>query len=148
VQNFRSITGAAGARHALLVAALALFGLLSMHGWGTHADMHPETSHNAAHAPALMGAGSHHAGTPGSATVDGNDDAGCDDCSGFESGSGMGLIALCLAVLGAFVLALVLLLLRRGVRLLRAPEPVWRTIALLSRDRDPPDLLRLCVITC
>jgi len=148
VQNLRGITGAAGKRHALLVAVLALFGLLSMHGWGTHAGMHPEPSHNATHALTPMDAVSHHAGTTDSATVAGHDDAVCNECNGSGSGSGMELIVLCLAVLGTFVLALVLLLLRRGVRLLSATEPVWRPIALFSRDRDPPDLLRLCVIRC
>jgi hypothetical protein len=41
VRNLRSIAWAPGARYALVVAAVALLGLLSMHGWGTHAGMHP-----------------------------------------------------------------------------------------------------------
>ncbi len=153
VWNRRSIAATSRARCALVVAALALFGLLSMHGWGTHAGMHAETSHTPAHAALPHGddngsvlATSHRGQAAGHATGMGADTISCDN--GCDGSDGMGLIGLCLAVLGGLVLGLALLLLRRRIPLTRTMLPTFQHPILLSRERDPPDLLRLCVIRC
>jgi hypothetical protein len=158
VRNLRSIAWTPGARYALAVVALALFGLLSMHGWGTHAGMHVETSQSPDHVALVHGDGHasaaeapHPSQVAGSAGAMDADAVGCKgDCSGSGSGSGggIGLVGLCLAALGGLVLALALLLLRRCIPLLGTMLPSVRHPVLLSRDRDPPDLLRLCVIRC
>ncbi len=150
---FRSIAGAPGTRYAVLVATLALFGLLSMHGWGTHAGMHAEASHAPAHVVVVHSDA--HASPPGvahhggGAAGSGAREAACDTCGDDGSDGGMGLIGLCLAVLGGVLAsALALMLLRGWPLLLRTMLPTFRQPVLLSRDRDPPDLLRLCVIRC
>ncbi|WP_183093937.1 DUF6153 family protein [Nocardioides stalactiti] len=154
--NPRGVAGASRARSALVVAALALFGLLSMHGWGTHAGMHSDPS--PAPAPVTLAhAGDHPRGLPGAHGdhgAGGNVAAdaaavGCDDsCHGTGSGGGMGLAGLCLAVLGGLLLGLALLLVRRGTPLVRTMVPAFHHPIRLGRERDPPDLLRLCVIRC
>lgn len=155
--NLRSIAGHLAARFVLVVAAVALFGLLSMHGWGTHAGMHPEVGHAPTHVASLNdNAHVREAGatqrthTAAETTSQGRISAtACDDdCGGSDLDVGIGLLGLCLAVLGGLMLALALLLLRRCIPLLRTMRPAYRYPALLSRDRDPPDLLRLCVIRC
>ncbi|PWN04965.1 hypothetical protein DJ010_01575 [Nocardioides silvaticus] len=156
MKDLRSIAGSSRARYALVVAALALFGLLSMHGWGTHAGMHAESSHSPAHVALLHGddhvsvlATSHSGQVPGDAAAMDADAVSCDDgCDGSGSGGGMGMIGLCMAVLGGLVLGLALLLLRRCIPLMRTMLPALQHPILLSRERDPPDLLRLCVIRC
>jgi hypothetical protein len=156
VRNLRSIAGTPGARYVLVVAALALFGLLSMHGWGTHAGMHTETSHSPGQVAGLHGddhgsllATAHGGQVAGDAVAMDADTVACGDgCGGSGSDGGMGLVGLCLAVLGGLVLAFALLLLRRCIPLLRTMLPTFRHPVLLSRERDPPDLLRLCVIRC
>lgn len=155
--NLRGITGTSRARYALVVAALALFGLLSMHGWGTHAGMHAEISHSPSHVALPHGddhasvlASSHPSQVAGEAAASDADAVSCDNgCDGSGSGGGMGLAGLCLAVLGGLLLlGLALLLLRRWFLMSRTMLPTFRHPILLSRDRDPPDLLRLCVIRC
>lgn len=67
---------------------------------------------------------------------------------GHHGGQDIGAMALCLAILGGLVLGTLLLL---GRRLLPAPIallPTWQLPVSLTRDRDPPDLHRLCVIRC
>ena len=156
VRNLRSIAGTSRARYALVVAALALFGLLSMHGWGTHAGMHADTSHSSAHVALPLGdnhvsvlATWHRGQAAGDAAAMDADPVACaDGCGGSGSDGGMGLVGLCLAVLSGLVLAFTLLLLRRCIPLLRTMLPTFRHPVLLSRERAPPDLLRLCVIRC
>lgn len=140
-----------------MVAALALFGLLSMHGWGTHAGMHAEASHSLSHVALLHGDdhASVHATSHGGQQAAGDaaavdaDTVSCDNgCGGSGSDGGMGLVGLCLAVLGGLVLAFALLLMRRCIPLLRTMLPTFQHPILLSRERDPPELLRLCVIRC
>lgn len=138
------------------MAALTLFGLLSMHGWGTHAGMHAEMSHSPAHVALPHGddhasvlVTSHRSQAAGDAAAMDADTVGCDNgCGGSDSGSdgGMGLVGLCLAVLGGLVLTFALLLPRRCIPLLRTMLPAAQHPTLRSRERDPPDLLRLCVI--
>lgn len=154
MRNLRSLAGTPRARYALVVAAMALFGLLSMHGWGTHAGMHAETSHAPAHVAQPHGddhtsvpASSHGGQGAGDVTVTDAHLVNCDhDCGGSEGG--MSLVGLCLAILGGIVLTLALLLLRRCTPLLRTVLPAFQHPVLLSRERDPPDLLRLCVNRC
>ncbi|MFC5730933.1 MULTISPECIES: DUF6153 family protein [Nocardioides] len=156
MRNLRSIAGTSRAPYALVVAALALFGLLSMHGWGTHAGMHAETSHSPAHIALPHGddhtsvlATSHRGQAVGDAAAMNTDTVSCDNgCGGSGSDGGLGLVGLCLAVLGGLVLAFTLLLLRGCIPLLRTMLPTFQHPILLSRERDPPDLLRLCVIRC
>jgi hypothetical protein len=154
VRNVRSIATAPGARYALIVVALALFALLSMHGWGIHAGAHADGGHRpiqivAAHAdahgePSAAGSDPVHQAADGAAA--GQNCRGA--CGDGAPGSGTGVLGLCLAVLGGLILGLALLLLCGGVRVLRATMPTWRHPVLLGRDRDPPDLLRLCVVRC
>jgi hypothetical protein len=156
VRELRSIVGTSRGRYALVVAAVALFGLLSMHGWGTHAGTYSEMSHAPAHV--ALGHGDEHAFTlatshggqaVGDAAAMHADTVGCHNgCGGSGSDGGLGLVGLCLAVLGGLVLAFALLLLRRCIPLLRTMLPSFQHPILLSRERDPPDLLRLCVIRC
>jgi hypothetical protein len=136
--------------------AFVLFGLVAMHGWGTHAGMHTPTSRSPAHVTPLEGDAlasvlttSHGGEPPRDAAALGADLASCDDgCGAPGSDGGMGLVALCLAILGGLVLAFALLLLRRCVPLLRTMLSAFHHLVPLSRDRDPPDLLRLCVNRC
>lgn len=128
----------------LLVVTISLFGLFAMHGWGTHGT----SAHGSAGMPRVSAAAertsvhlalhehsdsSHPGDTNGSAPAPGHD---------------TGLLALCLAVLGAWI-AIVVPLLRRHVTL--APPAQLRygpPAAPRIRDRDPPDLLALGVIRC
>lgn len=140
----------------LAAVALALFGLLSMHGWGSHASGHtvatpPATSaaaadsgHAAAHGqmagtdgPASEADGG---GSLGSASVGGQGKPGGDH--------GAGLLGLCLAVLSALLLGIALLLARPSVPIATWLLPTWPHPVFIGRYRDPPDLLRLCVIRC
>jgi hypothetical protein len=157
VRHLRSIAGAAGTRYGFLVAALALVGLLSMHGWGTHAGMHAETGHAPAHAVLVHSEAhasapdaTHHRDAAGAAAAAPKDAATCDTCGDDGSDGGMDLMGLCFAVLGGILAAALALLLlrRRCLPLLRTVVPAFRHPVLLSRDRDPPDLVRLCVIRC
>lgn len=61
---------------------------------------------------------------------------------------GGSILGLCLAILTGLILGFALLLARRGIRVLRHLVPTWSTPVLYGRDRDPPDLLQLCVIRC
>lgn len=155
VGKLRSTPGASRARYAIVVAALALFGLLSMHGWGTHAGMHTETSHSPAQIapsqddghPDVLAAPHHNSLVSGAAPTY-SETVSCDDGCG-ASGSGTGLLGLCLAILGGLlVLAVALLVLRRCMPLLRTIRPTFRNPVPMSRDRDPPDIFRFCVIRC
>lgn len=136
-----------------MVAALALFGLLAMHGWGTHAGMHVGMNHGSI-PDAPHSAEDHAAGTekvPAGLSMRAaalNRAADCGSACGGSGSARIGLIALCLAVLGALGLAVVLLLLRRRIPKPRSMLPTRRRPVIVSRDRDPPDLLRLCVIRC
>jgi len=140
---------ASDTRCALVVVAVALFGLLSMHGWGSHAGMHPagmttEGAHPmVTQAPHRLAA--HDA--EGQAAADAGYRAGA---VGDEepSGGDLGLLGLCLAVLGGLLSGLALLLLRRGGWIARTLLPSWSATTCRGRDRDPPDLLRLGVIRC
>lgn len=44
MQYFRTATRTRGARLALAAVAVALFGLLSMHGWGSHGEFRDATA--------------------------------------------------------------------------------------------------------
>ena len=145
MQDLRPATQRRGARLVLAAVAVALFGLLSMHGWGTHAGG------AGAHDMGVMTAGGHE-DAPVLPTVVGHVEsgtAGAHISSGVPvDGEGGGLLGLCLAILGGLILAVALFLARRGIRLPRSLLPAWPSPVLYGRDRDPPDLLRLCVIRC
>ena len=137
---------ARGERWAL--AAVALFGLMSMHGWGSHsAQPVPVTAAPVAHLhaadPAVVPAGTSTAPIhePGSPALGHNDGSG-------GHGDHGGLVELCLAILVGLVLTALLWVGHRGVLVLPAWLPTWPVPALTGRDRDPPDLLRLCVVRC
>lgn len=164
--RYRARSARRGSQRLLTLVAIALFGLMSMHGWGTHSSGHggahsgadqrsllaatTPTAHDHAsadHAPATSSASVIHAVVAGGGA---DLSATADDCDGecSDAGAGLSLWSVCLAVLGLLALGLALLLLRRGVRDLRLSLPAWRPLELIGRDRDPPDLLRLCVIRC
>ncbi|OIJ26048.1 hypothetical protein UG56_014730 [Nocardioides luteus] len=127
----------------LAAVAVALFGLLSMHGWGTHAGG------AGAHDMSVMTAGGHEAAQVLPAGHGEADSPGAHISSGVPvDGEGGGLLGLCLAILGGLMLAVALFLARRGIRLLRSLLPAWPGPVFYGRDRDPPDLLQLCVIRC
>jgi hypothetical protein len=152
VRHPRKATSTPGVRFALTAVALALFGLLSMHGWGSHAGMHPPQG-TASAADVMMAQAGHHDAlgmvadaaaaldqVPGAPVVgDASQDPG-------ENG-GAGLLGLCLAVLAsALLLGIALLIARGGVATGRGLLRAWRPILPIGRDRDPPDLRKLCVI--
>lgn len=138
----------------LAAVALALFGLLSMHGWGSHAAGHtmamaPATSattmdadHAADHSELVLTdepAFEPNGDKPlGAASASGREDPGSDQ--------GPGLLGLCLAVLCSLLLGIAVLVARRGIRIPRWLLPIWPHPVFMRRDRDPPDLLQLCVI--
>jgi hypothetical protein len=130
-----------------------MFGLLSMHGWGTHAGMHPVgTAPDGVNTMVGMAeAGAHgHEGRTAN-VVDEPLVGPTHRTTGHGDGPGndaVGMLALCLAVLGGLLWCLTLFLLRRGIPTLRTLLPVWTRPAFPRRDRDPPDLLLLCMIRC
>ncbi|WP_242498270.1 DUF6153 family protein [Nocardioides glacieisoli] len=151
----RASTRASGAPFALAAVAVALFGLLSMHGWGSHTGAHsmgamPESANVmiAASDPTRHD----HSGRAASAP-DTSEQIVAGHAAGWDSGepvseSGAGVLGLCLAVLAGLLLGVALLLARRGVRIPRTLLPAWQPPLFIGRDRDPPDLGMLCVIRC
>lgn len=140
-----------GARLVLAAVAVALFGLLSMHGWGSHAGAHPAgaapqganeliaASHGDPHA---LAATAHESVATAS---DGPTTGQTQDPGGGKDGS---ILGLCLAILTGLIVGFALLMARRDIRVLRNLLPTWPNPVLYGRDRDPPDLLQLCVIRC
>lgn len=155
MQKLRAPGGTRRARYSLAAVAVAVFGLLSMHGWGSHAGAHPlgampQSAHSmiAAYgpvghvhsAPAASERDTPHqivAGLP----------AGVDAEEPIGDGSSE-LLGLCLAVMAGLVLGIALLLARPGVRIPRTLLPAWQPLPFTGRDRDPPSLGMLCVIRC
>lgn len=134
-----------GTRLVLAAVAVALFGLLSMHGWGTHAGG------AGAHDMSVMTAG----GPEGAQVVPstaGHVESGSRGAHISSEvpvdGEGGGLLGLCLAILTGLILAVALFLARGGIRIPRSLAPAWPSPVFYGRDRDPPDLLELCVIRC
>lgn len=139
----------------LAAVALALFGLLSMHGWGSHTpgqDMaatsatstvsmdgghtpHSQMSVEGDHTSLAIANQARAAASTGGAEMPGGD-------------HGASLLGLCLAVLTALLVGIGLLLARRRVRIPRPLLPTWPLSVFIGRDRDPPELLQLCVIRC
>lgn len=135
-----------GTRLALVAVAVALFGLLSMHGWGSHAGAHPMGAGSQGAMPVMNQVG---ADAPTSVAGDGSNGSVTSRPTQAPDGDeGGGLLGLCLAFLTGLILGVALTLARRGVRILSSLLPTWPSPVLYGRDRDPPDLLRLCVIRC
>lgn len=140
MRTLRTATPAPGARLALVTVAVALFGLLSMHGWGSHATHMMEAMPHAAHAsmadndPAVM---------PASDSPTSRHQTRAPD-----RGDGAGMVGLCLAILTGLLLGIAALMGRRGCRIPRGLLPTWPHPVFVGRDRDPPDLLQFCVIRC
>lgn len=152
MRDLRTATRAPGARLALAAVAVALFGLMSMHGWGSHTGAHLATP---LPGPSDITAASHdraHGAT--SATGDDIDAEGSSQAtSGHppqapDGDEDCGLLELCLAILAGILLGVALLLGRRRIRLGRGRLQNWSLPVFSGRDRDPPDLRRLCVIRC
>lgn len=145
MQGLRTPAPGRGTRLALAAVAVALFGLMSMHGWGSHVGAHPMgAAPESAGVMVVMDQGGPHASGPVTAA---------DSSAGHQSQipgdeEGGGLLGLCLAILTGLVVGIVLTLARRGIRILRNLLPAWPSGSFSGRDRDPPDLLRLCVIRC
>ncbi len=138
----------------LVAVALALFGLLSMHGWGSHTGGHsmamapvgaPASGHVAIHEDHVAASDAGHAET-GATNYDAFPQAGPDKNP--DGDPGASLLGLCLAILCGVLLGIALLLIRRGIRTPRWLLPAWSHPVFVGRDRDPPDPLRLCVIRC
>ncbi|MFI5627726.1 hypothetical protein ACIA03_29985 [Nocardioides sp. NPDC051685] len=147
MQDLRSPTQTRGARLVLAAVAVALFGLLSMHGWGSHAGAHPV----GAHGMSVMTAGGHEDAQVLLSTADRVEVGSVGPHVSSEvpaDGEGGGLLGLCLAILSGLILAVALFLARRRIRLLTSLLPTWPSPVFYGRDRDPPDLLQLCVIRC
>ncbi len=134
--------------------ALALFGLLSMHGWGSHTG-----GHTMAMAPAssAVSADSSHATGHGIMSGDSSKGSGSRTADGSaptgghekpDGDPGASLLGLCLAILCGLLLGIALLLARRSLRFPQWMLPTWTRPVFIGRERDPPDLLRLCVIRC
>lgn len=132
----------------LFLGAFALLGLFAMHGLGSHGVSHEagheaghESGHESSHGVALS------AGTSVLGHSEGHELATC----GADCGDRDGLMALCLAVLGAgaAVLAFGLLLLL-GPPALRPPRWVGSTRAILrmARGPGPPGRFALSVQRC
>lgn len=135
-----------GTRLALAAVAVALFGLMSMHGWGSHAGAHPMGAGSQSVMPVLDQVGAH---APTSVAVDDSDGSMAGHQSQAPDGDeGGGLLGLCLAILTGLIVGVALTLARRGIRILSSLLPTWPSLVRYGRDRDPPDLLRLCVIRC
>lgn len=155
MRELRASTSAPGARLALAAVALALFGLMSVHGWGSHVGAHlmgvtPQGTH------AMIGSG--HTGIHGEAALAGGLRTSAEQSVADHQArmgpqepdgeSGTEFLGLCLAVLAGLLLGIALLLARRGVRTLRTLLPVGQHRIFIRRDRDPPGLRTLCVIRC
>lgn len=139
----------------LAAVALALFGLLSMHGWGSHTPGHTVAMAPATSAVTIaFGHPTHSQVTVvdhDKSHADGDKSLGAASTQGDQTPGGdhgASLLGLCLAVLSALLLGIGLLLARRKVRIPRPLLPTWPNSVLIGRDRDPPDLLQLCVIRC
>lgn len=153
MRDLRTATRAPGARLALAAVAVALFGLMSMHGWGSHTGAHLATP---LPGPSNMTAASHdpaHGDTPatGDATLamdDSSEPASRHPTQAPNGDEGGGLLELCLAILAGILLGVALLLGRRRIRLARGTIQKRSLPVFIGRDRDPPDLRRLCVIRC
>ena len=139
----------------LTAVALALFGLLSMHGWGSHTSGHsmataPATSTvamNSGHtAHSQMSVEGDHTSLAIASRARAAASTGGAEMPGGDHGAS--LLGLCLAVLTALLVGIGLLLARRRVRMPRPLLPAWSLSVFIGRDRDPPDLLQLCVIRC
>ena len=155
MRDLRAPAGTRGARYALAAVAVALFGLLSMHGWGSHTGAHTmgATSPSANVLIAASGPLSHDHSGPAASEPDTSEPIVAGHPVGMSSEepseNGAGLLGLCLAVLaGLLLLGIALLLARRGVRIPRTLLPAWQLPQFIARDRDPPSLRMLCVIRC
>lgn len=155
MQELRAPTGTGGARYALAAVGVALFGLLSMHGWGSHTGTHSlgVTPHgvDVTMASSTVGTLGNYASTASESAVSEQivavDPAG-KDSEDPDRESGAGLLGLCLAVLAGLLLGIALLLARPRIRIPRTLLPGWRSPVFIGRDRDPPSLRMLCVIRC
>jgi hypothetical protein len=155
MQESRAPTGAPGARYALATVAVALFGLLSMHGWGSHSGAHsmgaaPQSANVMipASGPTSHDGSGLRATEPDTTEPIAGHPAGTSSEEPFDEND-PGLLGLCLAVLaGLVLLGIALLLANRSVRIPRSWLPAWRPTLFIGRDRDPPDLRMLCVIRC
>lgn len=156
MRDLRAPAGTRGARYTVAAVAVALFGLLSMHGWGSHTGAHsmgaaPQSARVMIAASGAVGH-SHSAPAPSERDTYERIAAGHSAGSGSEEPVGesrAGLLGLCLAVLaGMLLLGIALLLARRGVRIPPALLPAWQSAVFIGRDRDPPSLGMLSVIRC
>lgn len=152
MRDLRARAGTCGARYALAAVTVALFGLLSMHGWGSHTDAHSMRA--APPSASFLLAASDPGGHGHSGPAANEPDASAQVVAGHPAGmdsdepvgeSGAGLLGLCLAVLATLLLGVALLLTRRSVRVPRTLLPAWPSPVFVGQDRDPPGLHVLCV---
>lgn len=155
MQELRAPAGTGGARCALAAVAVALFGLLSMHGWGSHTGAHSmgATPPSANVMMVASDSASHGHSGPAAGEPDALAQVVASHPAGVEpkepvGESGAELLGLCLAVMAGLVLGIALLLMRRGIRIPRTLLPAWQSPVFSGRDRDPPGLGMLRVIRC
>ena len=155
MRDLRAPTWAPRARFGLAAVAVALFGLLSMHGWGSHSGAHSmgATPQSANVMIAASDSGSHGHSGPAASEPDISGQIAAGHPAGMDPDepvgeSGAGLLGLCLAVLAGLLLGIALLLARRGVRIPRTLLPAWQSPVFIGRDRDPPSLHMLRVTRC
>lgn len=125
MRDLRTQVWAPGARVMLAAVALALFGLLSMHGWGSHAGGHAMAMAPASSAVSTdSGQAGDHGHTamsnPSSNDLDWRPADGPARTGGHEKPDGDpgdSLLGLCLAILCGLLLGLALLSARRGIRI-------------------------------
>lgn len=127
-----------------------------MHCLGSHTGGHaralaPASSAVSTHAGGYTGHG--HSSTTDDASKESDSQAA--DRSASTGGQekpdgdpGASLGGLCLAVLCGLPLAMALLVARRRIRIPPWLLPSWTHPVFMGRERDPPDLLQLCVIRC
>lgn len=156
MSNPSGVSRPAHGRSLVWAAGLALLGVLSMHGWATHAahaapgggsGTPPAAAEKSPSASGTVGHGGP-AETAGTARWAETDDGSCGDCHLTGSWSALGLATMCLAVLGSVIGIAVAMRRQRAYPLPGAWWPSVDRRVPVSRDRDPPDAARLCVIRC
>lgn len=164
----RAAITASGERFALAAVVVALLGLMSMHGWGSHSA--PSMSESST--PSMSAHTSRYLSFPYDGPGVGQERMNVSertrdtdallattvstqssatraaDVDVDEHDSHSGLIGICLAILAGFALAAILRARQQRLRALPAWLPSWSLPVLVRRDRDPPDPLRLCVLRC
>lgn len=90
MQELRPPTGKRSPRYALAAVAVALFGLLSMHGWGSHTGAHMEAVQSANVMIATGDPTRHDPSGPAATAPDTSEKVGAGYPAGMDSGEPVG----------------------------------------------------------